>query len=183
MIVALLIDQITQKGTLPRSACAAFTRVDLQLQVFLDPAYDAFKYPLCTALTFHKNHQIVSIAAEAQTTSLQLFIQRVQIQISQQRAQRATLRHARTALLPLAIENHVRSHIRSQVLVQPLVMDVAGNACHESVMADLVKERFNIHINHPVLAADHECFRRPDCIKVAATGPEPITVITETTVP
>ena len=103
---------------------------------------------------------IVGITAKAQPASLQFPIQRIQVEIRQQRRQRPALRRAL-----LASNHHPRRHhpgpqIPSDQPQHSLVPNHFRDPLHQNVMVDVVEELRDINIHHPVLARADVSLRR-----------------------
>ena len=103
---------------------------------------------------------VVGIAAKAQPASLQFPIQRIQVEIRQQRRQRPALRRALLASNRHPRRHHPGPQIPSDQPQHLLVPNHFRDPLHQNVMVDVVEELRDINIHHPVLARADVSLRR-----------------------
>ena len=73
---------------LPWPSRAALAGIDFQPQVTGDPALEAFQHPIRSRLTPDVDIAVVGITGEAQAALLQLFVQRIKVDVRQEGRER-----------------------------------------------------------------------------------------------
>jgi hypothetical protein len=90
----LRVDPKSQELALPGPPGSVLGGIDFQSQLSPDPLGQARQYPLCRPLTAHLHVAVIRVTAEAQAAPFQFLVQRVKVEVGQQRGQWPALRRA-----------------------------------------------------------------------------------------
>jgi Sulfatase-modifying factor enzyme 1 len=126
---------------------------------------------------------VVRIANKTVSPVLQLAVEFVEHEVTEQWRKRTPLRSSFHARADQSVLHHPGIQECPDELQQPLVLDALGNLAHQFVVIDSIKEFFQIEIDHPsvalrdvLLRLSHGMMRRP-------TRSEPIAVLGERRIP
>ena len=130
-----------------QSPSVVFCRVQLQ-PVVLDPLLDRRQCRLCLVSTAAQDDEVVCIAHRPVPSGEQQLVQRVQVDVGQQRADHRALRGAARGSPALEFVH--------DVLVQPAVdqrqhlavADLLGHPRHQSLVRDGVEEALEVRVHH-----------------------------------
>src|SRR5882757_933703 len=119
------------------------------------------------------------ITNEAVSPVLQLAVESVEHEVTEQWRKRSSLRSSFHARADQSVLHHPGIEECPDELQQPLVLDAFGDLAHQFVMIDSIEEFFQIEIDHPsvtlrnvLLRLGHSLMRRP-------TRSEPVAVLGE----
>src|SRR6267378_4721287 len=173
----LAVQAKAQELALPHSPCSALGGVHLHSQMLLDPTLYRSQRPFCRRCTAYVDIAVIGIAAEAVPSPFQFFIERIQVDVGQQRRQRSALRS------PLHARHHYTLHHRAPPQVLPnqmqhsFVPDHSRNPSHQNVVIDLVEELGDVHVHHPFLPSLRILLRGSHGVLCAPSRSKPVTVL------
>src|SRR5690606_12535110 len=121
--------------------------VDLEPQAAKEPLQQVH-HALPGALRADVDIQVVRIAGEAVSTSLQLLIHLVQQDVCKQGRQWPSLRRPFMAFHHYAVGHDTRLQVATDKPQHPLVIHSAGHSVHEDVVVDPVEELLQVDIHH-----------------------------------
>ena len=104
------------------------------------------KHPLRRTSCLRENHEVIGVANERQATPFQLLVQVIQEDVGQKWRERPALRRALRAGLQNPFDHHARPQVAADQLQQSLVTNLAGDATHQDVVLDPVKELRQVHV-------------------------------------
>src|SRR5437660_2646167 len=154
----------SQKLPLLRFRHRTLRLVHLELQLFGYESLHAFHHPLPRSLAAYVDVAVVRIPHEAVPASLQLPVEFVQHEVTQQRRKWSALGrpfHARTHQPAL---HHPRIQECPDEFQQPLVRDPLGDLPHQFVVIDSIKEFLQIEINAPAVPFGDVLLRLGYCL-------------------
>jgi hypothetical protein len=141
-----------------------------------NPSRQAGQNALPTSLTPHKDHDIVRIPAEAHPALGQFLVQRVQVEVRQQRTQGRSLRGPLAPLFVSSCAPHWRAQICADHAQDLRVAHCATQSGHQSVMVDFIEEGADVQVDGPGLPSGHVGPCRVDRVMGTASGSVAITV-------
>src|SRR5271163_1951827 len=131
-------------------------------------ARDALHHPLTRAFAANVNVTVVRIANKTVSPVLQLAVEFVEHEVTEQWRKRSSLRSSFHARADQPILHHPGIQKGPDELQQPLVLDALGNLAHQFVVIDSIEEFFQIEVDHPsvalrdvLLRLSHGVMRRP----------------------
>src|SRR6202011_5990514 len=114
----------------------------LELEFLCDEARDALHHPLTRAFAANVDVTVVRIANKAMSPALQLAVEFVEHEVTQQWRKRTSLRSSFHARADQSVLHHPGIQECPDELQQPLVLDALGDLAHQFVMIDLIEEFF-----------------------------------------
>src|SRR5258706_973248 len=108
--------------------------------------------PLTRAFAAHVNVTVVRIANKAMSAALQLPVEHIEHEVTQQWRKRASLRSPFHAWADQPVLHHPGIQECPDEFQQPLVLDTLGDLAHQFVVIDSIEEFFQVEINHPAVA-------------------------------
>src|SRR6202040_1371090 len=166
-----------------RSCHRALGLIYLELELLCDEARYALHHPLTRAFAANVDVTVVRITNKAMSPALQLAVEFVEHEITQQWRKRSSLRSSFHARTDQSVLHHPGIEECPDELQQPLVLDALGDLAHQFVVIDSIEEFFQIEVDHPsvalrdvLLRLSHGMMRRP-------TRSEPIAVLGERRIP
>src|SRR5215475_4836927 len=166
-----------------RSCHRTLRLVYLELELLRDEARDALHHPLTRAFAANVDVTVVRITNEAVSPVLQLAVEFVENEVTEQWRKRSSLRSSFHARADQSILHHPGIEERPDELQQPLVLDALGNLTHQFVMIDPIEEFFQIEIDHPAVACSDILLRLSHGLMRRPTRSEPIAVLGERRIP
>ena len=148
-----------------------------------DEARDALHHPLTRAFAADVDVTVVRITNEAVSPVLQLAVEFVEHEVTEQWRKRSSLRSSFHARADQSILHHPGIEERPDELQQPLVLDALGDLAHQFVVIDSIEELFQIEINHPAVACSDILLRLSHGLMRRPTRSEPIAVLGERRIP
>ena len=125
-----------------RSCHRTLCLVDLELELLRDEARDALHHPLTRAFATHVNVTVVRIANKAMSAALQLPVEHIEHEVTQQWRKRASLRSPFHARADQPVLHHPGIQECPDEFQQPLVLDALGDLAHQFVVIDSIEEFF-----------------------------------------
>src|SRR5271157_1189569 len=168
-----------QELSFPNPPCPALGGVHLQTQMFLDPGPYRSQRSFRRRWTAYVDVAVIRIAAEAVPSSLQFLIERIQIDVGQQRRQRSALRRPLHAGFHHPVHHRAPPQVLPNQMQHPFVTNHYRNPSHQNVVIDLVEELRDVYIHHPVLPSLRILLCGAYGVLCAAPRPKPITVLAE----
>src|SRR6201997_5866484 len=162
-----------------RSCHRTLGLVYLELELLFDEARDALHHPLTRAFAANVDVTVVRITNKAVSAALQLAIEFIEHEVTQQWRKRSSLRSSFHAGADQSVLHHPGIEECPDELQQPLVLDAFGNLAHQFVMIDSIEEFFQIEINHPSVALRDILLRLSPGLMRRPTRSEPIAVFGE----
>src|SRR5207248_1977024 len=135
-----------------RSCHRTLCLVYLELELVCDEARDALHHPLTRAFAANVNVTVVRIANEAVSPALQLLVELVEHEVTQQWRKRSSLWSSFHTRADQSVLHHPGIQKCPDEFQQPLVFDTFGDLAHQFVMIDPIEKLFQIEINHPSVA-------------------------------
>src|SRR5258705_2169830 len=135
-----------------RSCHRTLRLIYLELELLCDEARDALHHPLTRAFAAHVNVTVVRIANKAMSAALQLPVEHIEHEVTQQWRKRASLRSPFHAWADQPVLHHPGIQECPDEFQQPLVLDTLGDLAHQFVVIDSIEEFFQVEINHPAVA-------------------------------
>jgi hypothetical protein len=116
-----------KETALIRGRHPALLFINLELELLLKKAPDAFHHPFSCTLALYQDNKIVRIANESMATHLKLLVQVIQHDIGQQRGKWAALWHTFTCTFETPIYLYPGTQIFSDQAQYPLITDTPCN--------------------------------------------------------
>ena len=113
---------------------------------------DALHHPLTRAFAANVDVTVVRITNKAVSAALQLAVEFIEHEVTQQWRKRSSLRSSFHAGADQSVLHHPGIEECPDELQQPLVLDALGDLAHQFVVIDSIKELFQIEIDHPSVA-------------------------------
>src|ERR1017187_8957587 len=155
----------------------------LELELLCDEVRDALHHPLTRAFAANVNVTVVRIANKTVSPVLQLAVEFVEHEVTEQWRKRTSLRSSFHARTDQSVLHHPCIQKCPDELQQPLVLDPFGNLAHQFVMIDSIEEFFQIEVDHPSVALRHVLLRLNHGVMSRPTRSEPIAVLGERRIP
>src|SRR5215469_6137625 len=175
--------KLNQKLPLLRSRHRALRLIHLELELLRDELRNALHHPLSRPLAANVDITIVRISNEAVAPALQLPVEFVEHEVTEQWRKRSPLRspfHART---DQPVLHHPGIQECPDEFQQPLILDPLGDLTHQFVVIDPIEEFLQIEIHAPAVACGDILLRLCHCLMSRPPRPEPIAVIGKRPVP
>src|SRR5215207_8751905 len=166
-----------------RSCHRTLCLVYLELELLCDEARDALHHPLTRAFAANVDVAVVRITNEAVSPVLQLTVEFVEHEVTEQWRKRSSLRSPFHARADQPVLHHPGIEECPDELQQPLVLDAFGDLAHQFVMIDSIEELFQIEINHPAVACSDILLRLSHGVMCRSARSEPIAVLGKRRVP
>ncbi len=174
------VDPESQELPLPGPAHSGLVRVHLQPQMLRDPLRQVPNHPIRRGRSSHVDVTVVRVAHEAVPASLQFLVQRVQVDVRQQRRERPALRRPLSDFHYHAFHQSPATQVPANQFQHPFVPDDGPDSLHQDVVMHPVKELLDVQIDDPVPALpDHVITRRSHGFVSAASRSEPVAVFAE----
>src|SRR4029077_12048600 len=166
-----------------RSCHRTLRLVYLELELLCDEARDALHHPLTRAFAANIDVTVVRITNEAVFPVLQLAVEFVEPEITEQWRKRSSLRSSFHARADQSVLHHPGIQECPDELQQPLVLDPFGNLAHQFVMIDSIEEFFQIEVDHPSVALRNVLLRLSHGVMRRPTRSEPLAILGERRIP
>ncbi len=147
--------------------------------MLLNPTLKRSQRSLRRRLTAYVDVAVVGIPAVAMPSPLQFLIERIQIDVGQQRRQRPTLRCAFHAGFYQSTHHRSPPQVFANQVQHSFVPDHGCYPAHQNVVIDVVEELADVNIHHPVLPLLRILLCGSHGVVCAAPWPESIAVLTE----
>src|SRR6185312_10005854 len=126
---------------------------------------------------------VVRITNKAMSTALQLAVEFIEHEVTQQWRKRSSLRSSFHAGADQSVLHHPGIEECPDELQQPLVLDALGDLAHQFVVIDSIKELFQIEIDHPSVTLRDVLLRLSHSVMRRSTRSKPVAVLGERRVP
>ena len=136
------------------------TFIDCQLFSFCQMLSHILKLFKCLFLLCTVHINIITKPAKMISLFFHIFVKIIQVNITQQRTQRATLENPFRLLTANMIIHHRTTKICLNQSQHSRILNLSANPLHQNIMVDIVKEIFNIQLRTP----DISCFHICDCL-------------------
>lgn len=120
------IERVTEELDVPHTACYGLFAVDFQVEFLLYEIRYALLDAFRSSRSLAEDYAIIGIAHERMSASLQLLVKFVKNYVTEERAERATLRCADIALLHDTINHYSRFQILMYQRYYSAVLDCKG---------------------------------------------------------
>src|ERR1700692_1589112 len=165
--------------TFPSPPRPALGGVHLQSQMLLNPVLNRGQRPFRRCLTVDVNVTVIRISAVGMPPLIQFLVERVQIDIGQQRRQRSALRRTLLTGYNYPVLHRSPPQVLPNQPQYPFVPDRGSNPAHHDVVIDVVEELCDVNIHHPILPSLRVLLCGQHGILCFAPRPKPMTVLTE----
>src|SRR5258705_7731684 len=132
-----------------RSCHRTLRLIYLELELLCDEARDALHHPLTCAFAANVNVTVVRVADKTMSAALQLPVEFVEHEVTEQWRKWSSLRSSFHARTDQPVLHHPGIEECPDELQQPLVLDALGDLTHQFVVIDSIEKLFQIEINHP----------------------------------
>src|SRR5258705_553966 len=175
----------TEPEELPflRSCHRTLGLVYLELELLCDEARNALHHPLTRAFAANVDVTVVRITNKAVSAALQLAVEFIEHEVTQQWRKRSSLRSSFHAGADQSVLHHPGIEECPDELQQPLVLDALGDLAHQFVVIDSIKELFQIEIDHPSVALRDVLLRLSHSVMRRSTRSKPVAVLGKRRVP
>src|SRR6185312_6142820 len=126
---------------------------------------------------------VVRITNKAVSAALQLAVEFIEHEVTQQWRKRSSLRSSFHAGADQSVLHHPGIEQCPDELQQPLVLDALGDLAHQFVVIDSIKELFQIEIDHPSVTLRDVLLRLSHSVMRRSTRSKPVAVLGERRVP
>src|SRR5262249_35180068 len=157
--------------------------IHLELEPLRDELGNALHHPLPRSLAANVDITVVRVSNEAMTPALQLPVEFVEHEVTEQWRKRTSLWspfHART---DQPVLHHPGIQECPDEFQQPLVLDPLGDLTHQSVVIDPIEEFLQIEINAPAATFGDVLLRLCHRLMSRPSQTEPVAVIGKRPVP
>src|SRR6266545_473274 len=173
----------SQKLPLLRFRHRTLRLVHLELQLFRNESLHALHHPLPRPLAAHVDITVVRISHETMAASLQLPVEFVQHEVTQQRRKRTALWRPFHARAYQPVLHHPCIQECPDELQQPLVLHPFGDRTHQFVVVDSIEEFLQIEIHAPAVTFGDIPLRLCHCLLGAPSRSKTIAVFGKRRVP
>src|SRR5450759_4079092 len=173
----------SQKLPLLRSCHRTLRLIYLELELLRDESRNALHHPLPRPLAADVDITVIRISNEAMTPALQLPVEFVEHEVTEQWRKRTSLRSSFHARADQPVLHHPGIQECPDELQQPLVLDALGDLAHQSVVIDSIEELFQIEINHPSVTLRDVLLRLTHGVMRRSTRSKPVAVLGKRRVP
>ena len=142
-------DGEAEEAALLRRADAALLPVDSQLQVPLHPRHQPPEGALRAPGASVVDGDVVRVAHEREPPALHFPVQRVKVQVRQQRARGATLGGTLRTPRHAAPLQHAGAQVLAYERQYPLVAHMPREVAHQQVVVEVVEEALDVDVRHP----------------------------------
>src|SRR5271165_6906182 len=166
-----------------RSSHRTLGLVYLELEFLRDEPCNTRHHPLTRLRAADVNITVVRVANKAMSSVLQLAVEFVEHEVTQQWRKRSPLRGPFRARTDQPVLHHPSIEECSDEFQQPLVLDALGDLPHQFVVIDPIEKFLQINVNHPAVACHDVLLRLGHGLMGRPSWPEPIAVSGKRRVP
>src|SRR4029077_10744736 len=166
-----------------RSRHRTLRLIYLELELLRDESRNALHHPLPRPLAANVDITIVRISNEAMAPALQLPVEFVEHEVTEQWRKWSPLRSPFHARADQPVLHHPGIQECPDELQQPLVLDPFGDLTHQFIVIDSIEEFLQIKINAPAVALGDILLRLCHRLMSRPSRPKPIAVIRKRPVP
>src|SRR5215471_8524777 len=173
----------SEKLALLRSRHRTLLVVHLELESLCDELRDAVHHPLTRPFGTDVDVAIVRISNKPVSPALQLPVEFVEHEVTEQGRKWASLRSPLHAGTDQPVLHHSGIQECADELQQPLIPDSFRNLIHQFVVIDSIEEFLQIELHDPAVACSDVLLRLRHCLMSRATRPEAVVAVGERRVP
>src|ERR1017187_1370588 len=166
-----------------RSCHRTLPLIYLEFELLRDESRNASHHPLPRPLAAHVDITVVRVANETMAPALQLPVEFVEHEVTEQWRKWTSLRSPFHARADQPVLHHPGIQECPDEFQQPLVLDPLGDLTHQFVVIDPIEKLLEIEINAPAAAFGDILLRLCHRLMGRPSRPEPIAVIGERPVP
>src|ERR1022692_3429803 len=166
-----------------RSCHRTLPLIYLEFELLRDESRNAFHHPLPRPLAAHVDITVVRVANETMAPALQLPVEFVEHEVTEQWRKWTSLRSPFHARADQPVLHHPGIQECPDELQQPLVLDPLGDLAHQFVVVDSIEEFLQIKINAPAVTFGDILLRLFHRLLGLPARPEPVAVIGKRPVP
>jgi hypothetical protein len=141
-----------QEGSVLGSVDGALIPIHLELEALHDEASDPRHHPHPGSSTAHIDVAVIAVATEPEASGFKFLVQFIQHYIGQERRKGRALRCTFRWDGDQTVFENACLQIGAEELQDSLVRDLLGEAAHEPVVTDAIKEFLQIDIHHVAVA-------------------------------